>query len=215
MNTGLEREPMTGSSISGPSDSELPDQVIPTPLQLWPEEGYRVIPNLKTGAILGSIAGCTSLIANIIGSLVWPAISGFEQDPLRLIQVYLTFPLGESALKLSGGPLLAAGCVLYLLTGMLYGVIFEFSVSYFAPHTDRLARLVLFSGLAITVWAVNFYVFLIWLQPLLLGGSWIVDLIPWWVGLLTHLVFGWTMAIIYPLGIRGTGSSVAKHRLHL
>jgi hypothetical protein len=31
------------------------------------------------------------------------------------------------------------------------------------------------------------------LQPALLGDNWIVRLVPWWVGLLTHLAFVWTM----------------------
>jgi hypothetical protein len=40
---------------------------------------------------------------------------------------------------------------------------------------------------------VNFYLVLSWLQPLLLGGDWIVVMIPWWVGALTHLAFVWTI----------------------
>ena len=62
------------------------------------------------------------------------------------------------------------------------------------------ARFVVVSLLAIAVWLVNFYGVLSWLQPLLFGGRWIVDQIPWWVAALTHLVFGWTMLIVYPLG---------------
>jgi hypothetical protein len=48
---------------------------------------------------------------------------------------------------------------------------------------------------------VNFYAILSWLQPLLFGGSWIVQEVPWWVGALTHLVFGWTMLLVQPLGM--------------
>ena len=48
--------------------------------------------------------------------------------------------------------------------------------------------------------AVAVYLVLEALQPLLFGGNWIVSLIPWWVGALTHLVYGWTMALVYPLG---------------
>jgi hypothetical protein len=61
--------------------------------------------------------------------------------------------------------------------------------------------------LALAVWAVNFYGLLAWLQPLVLGGHWIVELIPWWVGALTHLVFGWTMALLYPLGVLGLSAT--------
>ncbi len=50
------------------------------------------------------------------------------------------------------------------------------------------------AGLAL--WIFNFYVVLIWLQPLLLGGRWIVDGIPPWVAALTHLAFTWTMAAL-------------------
>jgi hypothetical protein len=47
---------------------------------------------------------------------------------------------------------------------------------------------------------VNFYLLLAPLQPLLLGGRWIAELIPWWVAALTHLIFGWTVALLYPHG---------------
>ena len=62
-------------------------------------------------------------------------------------------------------------------------------------------RLIFCSLLALAIWVFNFYGILIWLQPLFFGGRWIIDLIPWWVAALTHLVFGWTMALVYPLGV--------------
>jgi hypothetical protein len=39
-----------------------------------------------------------------------------------------------------------------------------------------------------------------WLQPLLFGGNWITNpaVLPTWVGLITHLIFGWTLALLYP-----------------
>jgi hypothetical protein len=46
-----------------------------------------------------------------------------------------------------------------------------------------------------------------------LGGRWIIDLTPWWVAMLTHLVFGWTMALIYPLAAMGMNEAVIdKHK---
>ncbi len=57
------------------------------------------------------------------------------------------------------------------------------------------------SALSIAVWLVNFYLILAWLQPLLFGGNWIVTEVPAWVAALTHLVFGWTMVLVYPFGI--------------
>jgi hypothetical protein len=44
------------------------------------------------------------------------------------------------------------------------------------------------------------------LQPLVIGGdpgNWITNpnYLPWWVAAATHLVFGWTIALLYPLGV--------------
>jgi hypothetical protein len=50
--------------------------------------------------------------------------------------------------------------------------------------------------LALAVWAINFYGVMSWLQPLLFGDRWITDLIPWWVAAVTHLAFGWTVALL-------------------
>src|SRR5689334_1876684 len=86
------------------------------------EYNYKLRDLIASGMLLGALAGCVSLLANVIGSVLWPAFSGEPQHPLRLIQVYLTFPMGEVALRLDSGLTMAAGCGLYLLTGMLYGV---------------------------------------------------------------------------------------------
>jgi hypothetical protein len=101
---------------------------------------------------------------------------------------------------LDQGTLLALGCLLYLGTGMAYGVVFELVSSYGLPHAGVRSRFALYSMLALILWSVNFYGVLIWLQPLLFGGRWIIELIPWWVAAVTHLVFAWTMALVYPLG---------------
>jgi hypothetical protein len=190
-------------------DEQLPDTVIPVTWSPWPEPGYKALPHVKTGLLLGAMAGCTSLLTNVIGSVLWPAIGGEEQHPLRIIQVYLTFPLGEYALQLNTGAQLALGCMLYLCTGMLYGMLFEFLMSYLVPRARLGARLIFCSILALCVWAINFYALLAWIQPLFLGGRWIIELIPWWVAALTHLVFGWTTALIFPLGLRESGISTA------
>ena len=178
----------------------LPVEMAPLPLGPWPETGYNAWSHAKSGALFGAVAGCTSLLANIIGSVLWPALSGLEQHPLRIIQIYLTFPLGESALQLNSGMLLALGCVLYLVTGIIYGVVFEVVISYLLPHSNFRVRLMVCTFLALAVWASNFYAVLAWLQPLLLGGRWIIGLVPWWVAAVTHLVFGWTIALLYSVG---------------
>jgi hypothetical protein len=147
--------------------------------------------------MLGGIAAINSLLFNIVGALL------FGKQPLELIRVYLTFPMGEEALDfnaVNNGLILAIGCCLYIATGMLYGILFQIVLTRFMADSSMAMKFVAVSLLALGVWLVNFYGILSWLQPLLFGGRWIVEQIPWWVAALTHLVFGWTMLIVYPLG---------------
>lgn len=188
------------SKPTGNVDSQLPTEMLPMPFHPWPETGFRRWERFRAGAIMGGIAGCVSLLLNVIGSVAWPVSGGEAQHPLRLIQVFLTFPLGESALEFNSGAVLAMGCLLYLATGVLYGMFLEFGISYLLPHAGSFARLVFFTVSALALWLLNFYGIISWLQPLLFHGRWILDLIPWWVAALTHLAFGVTMALVSPLG---------------
>ena len=101
---------------------------------------------------------------------MWPAISGEAQHPLRIIQVYLTFPLGETALQLGQRNSLGRRLRFYLATGMLYGMLFEWALSYFIPNSGLFGRIVFCSMLGLLIWGVNFYAILSWLQPLLFGS---------------------------------------------
>jgi hypothetical protein len=163
----------------------------------WAATEYYTAYYATTGFLLGGVAAMSSLLFNVIGALL------FEKNPLELIRVYLTFPMGEQALNydaVNNGLILAIGCCLYLGTGMLYGMLFQIVLSKFAANMSFSGRFFLVSVLAIAVWLVNFYGILSWLQPLLFGGSWIAEQIPWWVAAATHLVFGWAMLLLYPLG---------------
>jgi hypothetical protein len=160
----------------------------------WPPRSYYTAYHALAGFVLGMFGAATSLLFNIVGSLL------INQHPLQIIRVYLTFPLGESALQTQGGLLLAIGCCLYLATGMLLGILFQLVLTRYVPNASFVVRFGVVTALALAVWLVNFYGILSWLQPLLFGGAWIVQEIPWWVGALTHLVFGWTMLMVQPLG---------------
>ena len=144
--------------------------------------------------MLGIFGAVTSLLFNIVGSTL------VGQHPLKLIQVYLTFPLGERALQLSDGLTLAIGCCLYIGTGMLLGIPFQILLSWLTRGKSLAFRMAVGSMLALSMWIVHFYLILGWLQPLLFGGNWIVEQTPAWVAALTHLVYGWTMVVVYPLG---------------
>ena len=59
--------------------------------------GYYTAYYATTGFLLGGVAAMTSLLFNVIGSLA------FDKNPLELIRVYLTFPMGEEALNYERG----------------------------------------------------------------------------------------------------------------
>ena len=175
--------------------------------ELWRPKGFYTAYYATTGFMLGIFGATTSLLVNVI----FAPIAG--KNPLELIRVYLTFPLGEEALHLTDsanqmyavgdGVILAIGCCLYLFTGMFLGVPFNIVMTRLAGPDGALGkRLVIATVLSLILWVVNFYLLIAWLQPALFGGNWIVDqsLLPWWVAAGTHVVFGWTMALVYPLG---------------
>jgi hypothetical protein len=173
---------------------------------LWRPTGYYTAYYATSGFLLGMVGAVVSLLVNVVGA----PIAG--KNPLELIRIYLTFPLGAKALQLTGeagqiyalgdGVVLASGCCLYLATGMLLGVPFFVVLTRLTPKSSMFVRLIVASVLALGLWLFNFYGVLSWLQPLLFGGNWITDpqVLPVWVAAATHLVFGWTMVFLYPLG---------------
>ncbi len=175
--------------------AELERELEPAP-EHWEATKFYAAYHATTGFILGMFGAASSLLFNIVGSLL------VGQHPLKLIQVYLTFPLGARALAddFDSGIALAVGCCLYLGTGMLLGIPFQLVLARFLPHGTLVQRLVLATLLGLLLWVINFYGILSWLQPLLFGDNWILDQIPMWVAALTHLVFAWTMALVYPWG---------------
>jgi hypothetical protein len=109
---------------------------------------------------------------------------------------------GKSAFVIDDGMILALGCCLYIGTGMVLGSLFHCVIGRFAENKPLVTRLIWGSLLGAIVWFVNYYLILSWLQPALFGGNWITDsaYLPWWVALATHLVFGWSMAVMAPFG---------------
>jgi hypothetical protein len=147
------------------------------------------------GLVLGAVAAAASLLFNVVGAVVT------GEPPLQLVRVYLTFPLGETALNEAffapgNGLYFAGGCCVYLLTGMLLGVAFYFVLNCCLPGRSFACRFAAVTAMSLAVWVVGFYGILWWLQPLLFGGNWIVQMIPWWVAAPTHLVFGWTILLL-------------------
>jgi hypothetical protein len=155
----------------------------------WPPKGYYLLWHVVIGMTLGGIGALVSLAANMMGAPL------FGEPALKLIRVYLTFPMGEQALQAEQGAVLFTGCLLYLATGALYGIGFHLVMSLFFHDASRMKKFAVATILGLALWVVNFYLILSWLQPLMLGGNWIVRLVPMWVGALTHLAFAWTMLL--------------------
>lgn len=156
----------------------------------WPPQGYYLLWHVVIGMMMGFMGAVVSLVANVVGAPL------FGLPPLQLIRVYLTFPMGEQALTAEAGLVLTVGCLLYLLTGALYGIVFHLLMTTVFAGGSTGKRVLVASGVGIGLWIANFYLILSWLQPLLLGGNWIVSMVPFWVAALTHLAFAWTMVAI-------------------
>lgn len=180
-------------------ESEVVHENAPTE-SAWPPPDFYAAYYAMTGGILGIFGAMVSLMVNVIAA----PIAG--KPALEIIRVYLTFPVGARALALSpesNGLVLAMGCCLYIATGMLIGVpIYYVMVRLCGKDAPLGKRLVVGGAVALAIWAVNFYGILSWLQPMLFGGNWITDpaVLPAWVAAGTHLVFGWTLALLYPWG---------------
>ena len=169
-----------------------------TPVEMFQPAGYYATYYAMVGFMLGLFGAMSSLLLNVVGS----ALVG--KNPLELIRAYLTFPLGDQALEMESGLALAVGCCLYFGTGMLLGIPMYLALARWADHGSLGKRLVLASVVSVVIWLVNYYGILSWLQPMLVPDmspeNYIVNYVPWHVAMLTHLVFGWTMAVLYPLG---------------
>jgi len=153
----------------------------------WPPRNYYLLWHLVVGMTLGGIGALVSLGANMIGAPL------FGEHPLRLIRVYLTFPMGESALTAEAGAVLFVGCMLYLATGAIFGIAIHLTLSLFFRDATHGRKFAIATAMGLGLWIFNYYLVLSWLQPMLLGGNWIVRLVPVWVAALTHLCFAWTV----------------------
>ncbi len=156
----------------------------------WRAGKYYTAYHILAGMMLGFFGAASSLLFNVVGSVAT------LQYPLQLIRVYLTFPLGERALQIESGAVIALGCCLYLGTGAVFGSLLHLIMTRFFEAAGRWKKFIVATIIGILLWLVNFYGFLSWAQPALFGGDWIVRLVPFWVAALTHLVFAWTVLFL-------------------
>lgn len=162
--------------------------------------GYYTAYYATTGFMLGIFGAMASLLFNIVGSALT------DKHPLELIRTYLTFPLGDQAFDLppeQNGLMLAIGCCLYLVTGMALGVPVYLALTKWGGGKSLTTKFVIATIISLAIWLINFYGILAWLQPAVIDmadENLIVNRVPWWVAAATHLIFGWTMVLVYRLG---------------
>ena len=171
------------STIDKESAAKHPDES-------WPPKTFYWWYHITTGSILGGFGAIASLFFNVVGSVI------FDKNPFELIKIFMTFPMGGSALTSNSETVLIIGIILYIVTGSFYGVIFEVIMARYFKTSSRGSRVIAAMGIGVAIWIINFYGILSWLQPMLFDGNWILQMIPFWVALLTHLVFALTMALI-------------------
>ncbi len=188
-------------------ESQIVDETEHKPFQ---PTGFYTAYYATTGFMLGIFGGMASLLFNVIGSV----LTG--KHPLELIRTYLTFPLGDQAFDLppeQNGLMLAIGCCLYLGTGMVMGIPIYLAIARWAGGRSLAKKLIVATIASLVIWVINYYGILSWLQAEVIEMSeenLIINRVPWWVAAATHVVFGWTMALVYPLGEFISHQSVHK-----
>lgn len=165
------------------------------PKKTWPPTGFYGTFYVVAGLILGVLGGLTSFLFNIIGSMI------VAQDPMKILRVFGTFFIGEEALTTANLNFLMLVLLVHFTVAAVGGALFHVGVNrYFAGAS--LGRKILLSGVfGILLWIINFYAIISWLQPLLVGQAYILQMMPFWVAILTHLIYGLTLGILQPLGM--------------
>jgi hypothetical protein len=165
----------------------------PSARSSWPPAGFYLTYYVVAGMLIGILGSLASFLVNVAGSLV------VNQDPLRILRVYGTVFLGARALTTSDLNFFMLVAVVHFSVGAVAGAVFHVGVNKFVP--DRpLLQIILGGAYGLCMWLVNFHLILVWLQPRLVGEPYVLELMPTWIAVLTHLVYGLTLGFLQPLG---------------
>lgn len=159
----------------------------------WPPKGFYLTFHVVAGLLLGVLASLVSFLANVVGSLL------LHQDPLLFLRVYGTFFLGKEALVTSDLSFFMLVAVVHFSVGAIAGAVYHVAVNYFVP--DRASLQIGLGALyGLLMWFVNFHVVIAWMQPRLFGEAYVLQLMPAWVAIFTHVLYGLTLGVLQPLG---------------
>jgi len=159
----------------------------------WPPKGFYLTFYVVAGLLLGILGSLVSFLFNVAGSML------LRQDPLQFLRVYGTFFLGQQALTTEDLNFFMLVAIVHFSVGAVAGAVFHVLVNYFLP--DRAGLQIALGALyGLLMWFVNFYVVIAWVQPRLWGQAYVLELMPTWVALLTHVIYGITLGALQPLG---------------
>ena len=170
-------------------EAELPGHPVPS----WPPAGFYLTYYVVSGTILGILGSVTSFGCHVLGSLL------LHQDPLRVLRVYGTVFLGPAALSTDDLDFFMLVAVVHFSVGAAAGAVFHVLVNRFVPPRAGL-QIALGAAYGLLMWVVNFYLVIAWLQPLLVGRAYVLEMMPPGVAALTHVVYGLTLGVLQPLG---------------
>jgi hypothetical protein len=159
----------------------------------WPPVGFYLTFYVVSGLMIGILGSLASFLFNVAGSLV------MRQDPLLFLRVYGTVFLGARALTTEDLNFFMLVAVVHFSVGAAAGAVFHVLVNRFVGPSPLL-RIGLGGLYGLLIWAVNFYGVIVWLQPLLVGHAYVLELMPMGVAIATHVVYGLVLGILQPLG---------------
>jgi hypothetical protein len=188
----IEREIEEHRQVISRLEEEL--MQLPTPAAPWPPPGFYATFYLVAGLMLGTMGALNSFLFNVVGSFV------VNQDPMRILRVLGTFFIGKEALTTDDMTFLMLVMLTHLSIGAIAGALFHLGLNLFWPNLPASRLLLVSAGFGIALWLVSFYGVISWLQPLLVGQAFVLQMMPFWVALLTHIVYGLTLGLLQPMG---------------
>ena len=161
---------------------------------VWPPTGFYATYYLVAGLMLGTMGAINGFLFNLVGSFV------VNQDPMLVLRVLGTFFIGKSALTTHDMTFLMLVMLTHLVVGAVAGALFHLVLNLLWPRLSGLGLLLVSVGFGVLLWIVTFYGVIAWLQPMLVGQAYILQMMPIWVALLTHVVYGLTLGLLQPMG---------------
>ncbi len=160
----------------------------------WPPPGFYLTFYVVVGTILGVLGSLASFLFNVFGSLM------VNQDPYQILRVYGTVFLGQEALTTDNLNFFMLVAIVHFSVGAMAGAVFHVAINRYFPNATGVQQIGLGAAYGLLMWIVNFYLVLWWLEPALVGQAYVLELMPFWIAALTHVVYGVTLGVLQPLG---------------